>query len=978
MNEKNKNKSKKGKIDKPMKKFPVVGIGASAGGLDALKKFFKAMPPEPDMAFVLVQHLDPTHESTMADIMGRYSQLKVLQAKDGVKLAPNHLYIIPPNRDMGMMNGVIQLLKPSEPHGFRLPINFFLNNLAEDQKENSIAIIFSGYGNDGTMGIKSIKAVSGMVMAQTPETAYSDSMPASAIQTGLVDFILPPEKMPEKLISYSESAQKNINKILTPNEKTGMVFQKIFMLIRNRTGHDFSYYKETTIHRRVSRRMNLHQIEKIQFYLDYLQENPYEIDILFKELLINVTNFFRDTESFNSLKNNLRKIIKQKSDRDSLRVWIPGCSSGEEVYSIAIVINELLEESFKNLDVQIFGTDIDDDAIKSARSGTYSNSIKSDIRPERLEKYFVKKDNFYIIRKDIREMVIFAPHDVIKDPPFTKLDMLSCRNLLIYFNSEAQKKALSNFNYALNDEAILFLGPSESVGDFIDAFTVLDKKWKIFKCVKSTEFVRQFVNVHPIPQNIPLSNINTEKNFKSDNKDLKTLNIFKLIEKELLDVYVPPSAIITDSGEILYIHGRLGNYLEPAPGKAKLNIYDMAREGLGSELNFAIQKAINKKSEVLLKGLRVKNNGDHIFVNITVNLLEHGNIKGLLIVSFEKIHMQQEKPKNELILDKSTIGGEKIRELEKDLKITKERLNVTIEEMKSSNEELRSANEELQSMNEETQSTNEELETSKEELQSINEEMVTVNNELQMKIDELSRTQDDMNNLFNSTEIATIFIDKDLNIRKFTHEATHLIKMIQSDVGRPISDISSNLQYDNLIEDIKQVMERVTYKEIELKTKSGKWFQTRIMPYKTSKNVIDGVILTFNDITHSKKNFLDAMDALELAESVIQTVRGPLLILDSDMEVISANKSFYNTFKVTPDETLNKILYDLGNNQWDIPLLRTLLEDLLPSKIDLQDYAVEHDFPNIGHKKIILNARQIYQKGNENNKILLVMEDVTK
>ncbi|AUB61109.1 chemotaxis protein CheR [Methanobacterium subterraneum] len=976
MSKKNKNKSKGEITPKSPNKLPVVAIGASAGGLDALKKFFTAMSPDPGMAFVLVQHLDPTHESTLADLMSRYTPLKVVQAKDGMKVESDYLYIIPPNKDMGLMNRTIQLMEPVEPHGMRLPINFFLKNLAEDQKERSIAIIFSGFGSDGTIGIKSIKAAGGMVMAQDPATADSNSMPASAIQTGLVDFILPPEEMPEKLMNYVESAHKTIKKIITPKEETERALQKIFMLIRNRTSHDFSYYKENTVYRRISRRMNIHQIENIQTYLRYLQENPHEIDILFKELLINVTSFFRDEKSFDSFKNSLKELIKQKLDVDNLRVWVPGCSSGEEVYSIAIIIHELLEESGKNIDVQIFGTDIDIDALTTARSGTYPITIAEDVSPELLNKYFVKKDNVFTIRTDIREMVVFAPHDVLIDPPFTKLDVLSCRNLLIYLNGEAQQKVISNFNYALNKDGILFLGPSESVGEFVDAFNVVDKKWKIFKCVKSTEFIRRFVEVHPIPRTLQLSNFETGIGLKQLNTS-KSVNIVNLAEKELLDIYVPPSAIITDFGEILYIHGRLGNYLEPAQGKAKLNIVEMAREGLKFELNSSIQNAISKKSEIVVEGLRVKNNGGHIFINLNVKPLELETTKGLLIVSFEEVSVDKNGKKDKMKLNMVTKGDERIRELESELNLTKERLNVTIEEMKSSNEELRSANEELQSMNEESQSTNEELETSKEELQSINEEMVTVNNELQMKIDELTQATDDMNNLFNSTEIAIIFLDRDLNIRRYTKEATNLIKMIESDVGRPFSDIATNLKYDNFTDDIQQVMDRVTFKETEIETEDGKWFQTRIMPYKTFKNVIDGVVITFNNITERKEQITDALDALELADSVVQTVREPLLVLDSKMKVVSANRSFYQTFKVTPENTIGKNLYIMGDRQWDITSLRNLLEDILPKKADLKDFVVEDDFPNIGHKKIILNARQIYQKGKGTSMILLAMEDVT-
>lgn len=951
----------KGKNDD---KFPIVAIGASAGGFDAIKKFFLAMPSDnPGIAFFLVQHLDPTHESTMADLMSRYTTMKVVQAKDGMEVEPNHLYIIPPNKDMGMMNGIIELMDPLEPHGLRLPINYFLKYLADDQKENSIAIIFSGYGSDGTLGIKAIKAAGGMVMAQDPETADSDSMPASAIQTGLVDFILSPEEMPEKMISYVESAHKTIKKILTPKEETEQSLRKIFMLVRSRTGRDFSYYKENTIYRRIGRRMNVHQIENIPIYLRYLQENPHEIDILFKELLINVTNFFRDDKAFDSLKNNMRELITKKSDGDKFRVWVPGCSSGEEVYSLAIIINELLEESGKNLDVQIFGTDIDPDAITTARSGTYPSSISSDVNPERLKRFFIKKDNFYNIKNPIREMAVFASHDVLKDPPFTRMDVLSCRNLLIYLNDEAQQKTISNFNYALNNGGVLFLGPSESVGEFFEAFHVLDKKWKIFQCVKNTEFVSKFVEVNPLPQTMEFINSNE---FKPVENSSTSINIPFLAEKELLKLYAPPSAIITDYGEILYIHGRLGKYLEPAPGKPTLNIFDMAREGLKFELNSAIESSISNKKEILLEDLRVKNNGTYILVNLSVKPLKLKGTEGLLIVSFKDVQMEENVKKSKVKLDIITKGDEKIRELENELKLTKERLNVTIEEMKSSNEELRSANEELQSMNEETQSTNEELETSKEELQSINEEIVTVNNELQMKIDELTEVKDDMNNLFNSTEIAIIFLDRDLNIRNFTSEATKLIKMIESDVGRPVSDIVSNLKYDKLLDDVNDVMEKITYKEIEIETQDGNWLLTKIMPYKTSKNLIDGVVITFTNINEKKNQTKNAINAQNLAENLIHTVHEPILVLDNEMRVISANNPFYQTFRVSPVETLNKKFYSLAK-QWKE------LENLLPDKTQLKDYMIEGDFPNIGHSKIVLNAQHIHQSDNS-DLILLAMK----
>ena len=959
-------------------KFPIVGIGASAGGLDALKKFFSVLPPDTGMAFVLVQHLDPTHESTLVDLLRRHAQINVLQVKDGMKVEPDQLYVIPPNRDMGILNGELQLIEPLEPHGLRLPINFFFKNLADDQKENSIAIILSGFGSDGSTGLKVIKSEGGMVMAQEPQTADSQSMPQSAINTKLVDFILPPEKMPKQLIKYIHSSRIIRKKILTPEQDTRQAIQKIFMLIRNRTGHDFSLYKESTVYRRIGRRMNIHQIENTSNYLRYLQENNHEIDILFKELLINVTSFFRDIAAFDALKNVLREFITVKSDEDNLRVWVPGCSTGEEVYSLAIIIHELMEDSGKKLEVQIFGTDIDKDAIKTARSGTYPTTISRDVSKERLKNYFIEKDNEYVIKNEVREMSVFAPHDVLKDPPFTKLDFLSCRNLLIYLKTEAQKIALSNFNYALNDEGILFLGPSESVREFIDAFNTVDKKWRIYKSVKSSEYMRRFVEFHPI--NLPLApNANTEFKVKSGIGKSSSINIVNLAEKELLDVYAPPSIIITDFGQILYIHGRLGKYLEPAPGKADLNVMKMAREGIKFELNSAIQNAISKKTEVLLEGLRVKSNGGYSFVNLTVKpLKEPEALRGLLIISFEEVKPKEVREEDKIKLDLVSNGDNRIMELEHELKATTERLNITIEEMKTSNEELRSANEELQSMNEEAQSTNEELETSKEELQSINEELSTVNAELQMKIEELTQTKDDMYNLFNSTEIATLFLDNNLNIRRFTKEVTKLINMRDSDLGRPMSDIASNIKYDRLVDDIKEVIQRVAFKEKELQTINGELYRMRIMPYKTSEDVIDGALLTFINITQSKKIQQKIQESLDYADNIIDTVREPLLVLNDELKIISANRSFYQSFKVTPEQTEGEELFKLGKGQWDIPSLHDLLENILPKNTELDDFLVEHKIPQIGTKKFLLNARRIYRGDPSTPMILLAMEDITK
>ena len=708
--------------------------------------------------------------------------------------------------------------------------------------------------------------------------------------------------------------------------------------------------------------MNIHQIEVLSQYLQYLQENPHEIDLLFREFLINVTHFFRDPLAFESLKKGaLKRIIKSKADNDILRVWVPGCSTGEEVYSIAILIKEILEETNKIMEVQIFGTDLDVNSIKTARSGTYSNIISSEISPERLNKFFYKNDNVFTIKNDVRDMVVFANHNVIKDPPFTQLDLITCRNLLIYLETEAQETVLSKFNYALKPNGILFLGSSESIGEFLNAFSVVDLKWKIFKNIKSNSSALNFVNTHPIPYQQHSSTYWDSQFDTNYPKPEESMNITVLAEKNLIDIFAPPSALISDTGEILYIHGRLGNYLEPSPGKAHMNILEMAREGIKLGMSTAIQNAISNNKEVVIDNLYIDDTiGKNHSVKLTVSPLKNETFKKLLIISFEESILPKNENQDQIKLDPLSKSSAHIQALENELKMTKERLNVTIEEMTTSNEELKSANEELQSMNEESQSTNEELETSKEELQSINEELTTVNTELQIKIDELSRVNDDMNNLFNSTEIATIFVDNDLNIRRFTAKTTQLVKLIKSDVGRPLSDIVSTINYPDMVDDIHQVIEKVAFKEMEVNTAKDEWYKVKIMPYKTSQNLIDGATITFIDVSDIKIIQKKLRSALNYMENIIDSVKEPLVVLSQELEVVSANRSFYETFKLKKSGIEGEKLYKIDGDVWNIPSLRENLKDVIQKDIEMNDFKFEQDFSKIGHKKMFLNARRIH------------------
>ena len=969
------------KIEKKIKnnnlnpsRFLYVGIGASAGGLDALKKFLSNIPENSGMAFIIVQHMDPTHKSGLVNILGNYTDLKVLEIVDGVKVESEHIYIIPPNKDLGILDGKLQLMEPIEPHGLRMPINYFFTSLAQDQGDKSVGIILSGFGTDGSIGLKSIKASGGVSIAQDPSTAGSEGMPTSAINTGLVDIILSPEEMPEKLLSYKKSSSKILKKILTPEDRNIQALRKIFILIRNRTGHDFSQYKKSTVFRRVGRRMNLHQIDEISQYLRYLQENPDEVDLLFKEFLINVTNFFRDPEAFESLKKGaLNDLILKKSDFETIRVWVPGCSTGEEVYSIAIIIRELLEETGKKLEVQIFGTDLDEVSIKTARSGSYTG-ISTDISQERLNKYFYKKDNEITIKEDIRDMVVFANHNVIKDPPFTKLDLVSCRNLLIYLETEAQEKVLSKFNYSLKKDGILFLGPSESIGEFIDSFSVIDSKWKIYKRLKSNDSVFDFTKTPNLPYKLHSSQYWDSQFEVNDTKPEKIGNLTLLAEKKLIDLYAPPSALINDRGEILFIHGRLGKYLEPSQGRARMNIVEMANEELKLQLSSAIQNAISTNNEIVLENLKV--DGDNNTLKLVVKPFKDPEfINVLLIVSFEESSVPKDKNQNKDEIYPISNCGDRVNALENELNETKERLKITIEDMTTSNEELKSANEELQSMNEESQSTNEELETSKEELQSINEELTIVNSELQTKIDELSIINDDMTNLFNSTEIATIFVDNELKIRRFTDEATKIVKLIKSDVGRSLGDIVSSINYPDLVDDILNVIEKVVYKEKEVNNNKGEWYKVRIMPYKTSKNIIDGATITFLDVSNMKNIQDKLQNALNYAENIIYTAHEPLLILDNELVIISANKSFYDTFDLNKSTTEGEKLSEISDGDWNASSIQNLLTDIIEGNNKINDYEFDHTFNRVGHKKLLLNARKIYRSDIGKDTILLAMED---
>jgi two-component system CheB/CheR fusion protein len=978
-----KNKDKKTKIppvskagEKQIAGFPVIGIGASAGGLEAFEQFFRNAPPDSGMAFVLVSHLDPGHESMLTEILQRVTKMPVVEAEDQMQVEPNHVYVIPPNREMAIFHMTLQVSIPERTRGQRLPIDVFLRSLAEEQGENTIGIILSGTGTDGTLGLRAVLGAGGVSFVQDPSTAKYDGMPASAVQSDLATYVLPVEKMPEQLTAYVKTLIESKIRPAPPQPVVTSSLNKIMMTLRSKTGHDFSLYKQSTIKRRIERRMTAHNIEDTNAYARYLQERPDEVQHLFKELLINVTSFFRDPEAFAVLKKDiLPRLFENKPENYTFRVWTPGCSTGEEAYSIAMIFREYMDDIKQNFKVQIYGTDMDEEAIATARSGVYPPNISIDVSKERLKRFYIKEETGFRIKKEIREMVIFAAQNVIKDPPFTKLDLLSCRNLLIYLEPELQNRIIPVFHYALKPGGALFLSPSESIGSFQDLFAAVSKKWRFYEVKKASLAANRAVMADSLAMPVDKAGSGPAEAMKI----MKEPDVAELTKRALLQFYAPASVVTDEKGNIFYVHGDTGKYLRPAPGQASLNVIDMAREGAQMKLRTAIHRAASQKKEVVLKDVQVGTNGGSIRITLTVRpFSEPTTAQVLLIVCFQETAPQAKGKTTQPVQPAIRGQSKRLIELEQELMCTKENLQATVEEMQASNEELKSTNEELQSTNEELQSTNEELDTSKEELQSVNEELMTVNAELQAKIGQLMKVQNDMKNILENTNVATIFLDANLAIKKFTREAVAVFRLVASDVGRSLSDIKSNIVEEDLIADAQAVLDSLIPLEKQVRTADKSWYLARIMPYRTHENVIDSVVLTFADITKLKKAEEEIQKAREYAENIVDAVRGPLIILNTDLKIVSASRSFFNSFHVSPEETIGQYLYNLGNRQWDIPRLRELIETILQQNTSFDNYEVEHEFPAIGRRKMLLNARRIMGGAGETQLTLLAMEDITE
>ncbi len=829
--------------------FPVVGLGASAGGLEALESFLKNVPPKSGMAFVVVQHLDPTHKGMLVELLQRATAMPVVQIKDRMRVEPDQVHVIPPNKDLSILHGVLHLLQPAAPRGLRLPIDFFFRSLGDDQQDRAIAVILSGMGSDGSLGIRTIKEKAGAVFVQEPSSAKFDGMPRSAIDVGLADVIAPVDQLPARILIYRTHLPLMAKPKAALHEKEQGALEKIVVLLRAQTGHDFSHYKSATIYRRIERRMGLHQLARIADYVRYLRENPKEIEVLFKELLIGVTSFFRDPAAWDQLRDEaLPALLSARPHAHVLRAWTAGCSTGEEAYSLAMIFKEALDRQkpHRAVSLQIFATDLDRDAIDKARQGVYPANIAADVSEQRLARFFVQDDRGYRVGKEIREMVIFATQNLVMDPPFTKLDVLTCRNLLIYVDPELQRKLVPLFHYSLNPGGILMLGSSETVGTTTHLFVGLPGKSRLYR---RSDDGRPHAELVDFPAALTGRSVAPT----GGPRPLPPTSLQALADRLILQRFAPAVVLAGGKGDILYISGKTGKYLEPAAGKANWNVFAMARPGLGYPLNEAFSKAVRLRAPVTVHGVKVGTNGGTQGVDVTVQALDEPEaLRGTVMILFTDVSTSKESPRKGKA-DPALARNSRLREVTQELQTAHEELQSTREEMQTSQEELKSANEELQSTNEELQSTNEELTTSKEEMQSMNEELQTVNHELQAKVDELSRANNDMKNLLDSTDIATLFLDDALNVRRFTSQTTALIKLIPGDTGRPITDLVTTLKYPELVSDTREVMRTLVPREKPVTTDSGRWFSVRIMPYRTLENRIDGVVMTFIDITAAKQ-----------------------------------------------------------------------------------------------------------------------------
>ncbi len=957
--------------------FPIVGIGASAGGLDAFTQLLRALPNDTGMAFVLVQHLDPHHDSQLPEILSASTAMPVVTVVDGMRLRPDGVFVIPPNATMVLEDGVLRLAdrKP----GLHLPIDAFFESLARVQGGGAIAIVLSGNASDGSNGVKAVKAECGLTFAQDEASAQHIGMPRSAISTGAIDYVLSPPEIARELIHLSQhpfvaaATHDQAGEEILPDGNGELKI--IFRALRQGTKVDFSHYKRNTIRRRIGRRMIVNRVRTMAEYARLLHDHPDEVRELYRDLLISVTNFFRDPGVFHALRHLLEDLIGSRDAGEPFRVWVPGCASGEEVYSLAICLKELLDEKDLSTPIQLFGTDISDTALDRARSGMYPDLIAQDVSPERLRRFFARVDRGFQVSKAIRESCIFARQDVLEDPPFGHTDLISCRNLLIYLDSALQSKVLPVFHYSLNPTGLLLLGSAESIASASDLFSVIDKRHRVY-------------GRKPVPARLHL-NLAGARESAGPAKARTALSGPELQKKADLVIqqkYAPPAVVVDSDLRILHFRGHTGFYLEPAHGEATLSLLRMARESLTVPLRKALEAAAERKSSVRETGISVENDGERRQINLEVTPIA-GTSPGerYYLIVFEEASAKAAAgpaavmlPRRAKLAPDSKAPEGKMRELRQQLAEIQESLSNTKEEHEAHSEELRAANEEIRSANEELQSTNEELSTTKEELQSANEELTTLNEELQNRNQESNTLNSDLVNLLSAVDIPFLMVDHQLRLRRFSAAAEKVLDLKPIDIGHPVTHVQGRIDLTSFGPPIRGVVETLVVKQWDLQDRDGRWFSATIRPYRTADNRITGAVIVFVDIDPLKRTLRAAEEARDYAEGMIETVREPLLVLNGDLRIQRATPAFHETFRASRAETEGRLLYDIGNGQWNIPRLRELLGAAMFRNESFHDFEVESDFPHLGRRTMRLNARRISRDDDDHRSVLLAIEDVTQ
>jgi two-component system CheB/CheR fusion protein len=950
----------------------IVGVGASAGGFEALTALIAALRKPTRMAFVVVQHLLPTQASALPELLWRATHVEVVTAEDGMRVLPNRVYVIPPNAELGIQQGVLQLMGPSSGRRPRLPIDFFLRSLAEDAGKRAVGVVLSGTGSDGTFGLRAIKEAGGLTFVQDPESAKYDGMPRSALESGVVDHCLMPEAIAEELTSIEERPHRFLSHRPPPQREEHN--KKLLGLIKAAFGTDLTYYKPATIDRRTERRLTLHKIDRLEDYVKFVQSDREELRALYKDFLIGVTSFFRDPEVFDALKAKVfpRILESRRPPQQPIRIWVPACSTGEEAYSIAIALIEYLEHREPEQRVQIFGTDVDPDAIQRARRGLYPGNIALDISPERLERYFVKREAAYQISRRVRDMVVFSTQNVTSDAPFSKLDLVSCRNLLIYLQQATQRKVLRTFHYALKPGGFLLLGTSETVGDSPELFSLVDRSAKLYVSKHTSQ-----VGFDPIVSREPT--VKTSDSFVTERS---AQNIAQLADRKILEMYGPPGVVINERMEILHFRGRTGPYLEPLPGAASLNILRLARPELHADLRRCILSALEHNARVVKDCSMHASPGRRAFRLEVMPITDPESENRCLLVLFHERSDALLPAETPTLVSSSEASEqpeqERIRELEQELLVTKEYLQSTVEELESVAEELRAANEELESANEELESANEELEASKEELERANEELSAVNSELEQRMLEQQQTLDDLHNVVAGVDGVVIVTDLDLKVRRFTESAERLLRLDALDVGRSVGQLNEYLGGIRLEQLCADVMETLTPVTREVQAGDQRNYLLRVTPYRTIEHAIAGAVLVFSDADAKQRSAQVRQDGAEFASKFLEIVDHPLMVLDQGLSVHWVNRAFYEYFRAPPDETLARLLQNPGVGQWADRPLADVVRTVLVNGGAFRDYSVKHVLPDAGVRTIQVSGSRIPGSGESSTLVLLSLEeDVT-